>query len=115
VTTAELFRLLPDHRPRFVGLDLACRCGEPLTRGHHSVRAHLFGIKNAEGEARRAAIAAEWREVTEAVERDRRDIAHRSLTAAQFAFACGISSSAAKRWLWRRGLDWARNKRAVAA
>jgi hypothetical protein len=121
MTTAELFHLVPNHRPRFVEFRLVCRCGESLCRGRgtaaraRELRAHLFRVLNADRDAERARIRGEWQEVVTAVERDRLDIVARGLTLAQFAFACGVARTVARQWLQRRGLDWARNKRAVAA
>ena len=122
MTTAALFKLLPDHRLRFIGMGLACRCGEALPSGRkgaalaaRSMRAHLLRVLHADRDAKRAAIRAEWQEIADAVERDRRELVGRGLSLRQFAFACGIAPDSARAWLGRRGLEWATNKRAVTS
>lgn len=120
VRTEELFRLFPDHRPRFEVWRLVCRCGHPFKRepGNagvltRSIRSHLFRLKNAEQEVKREAYRQERYAVKAAVERDRRLLIACGLSVAQFAFCCEISNRAARAWLKRRGLEAASGKRRV--
>jgi hypothetical protein len=113
--TEYLLELFPEHRTRAVGtLGLECRCGLKLTRPGVSVagrgatlagrtfRKHLHALMV---QKRRARARRQWvEELAERsrVEADRLDVVARGLSLSAFAWACGITRSAAKAWLVSR-------------
>jgi len=96
---------MSDHHPIIATGYLVCSCGEQFhQRGRakfRSFRHHISDQKRQALREERARRSAPWHEMVREVTADRLSILPCSLIV--FAWACGVSREAARRWLQRHG------------